>query len=52
MLTRKPEVYVPRYNHTRFERQSNQRIEMESTGPVFKASPLIDWFVNLFTVKT
>lgn len=44
--------YIHRHNHTRFERQSNQRIEMESTGRVFNASPLIDWFVNLFTVKT
>ena len=40
--------YIPRYNHTRFERQSNQRIKMESSGPVYSPRPLINWFVNLF----
>ena len=46
-MPRKPEVYVPRYNHVRFERQSNPRLEMVSSGPVYPLSPLANFFTNL-----
>jgi len=46
-MARKPEVYVPVYNHTRFERQSNQTYSMTSSGPVYTPRPLCDFFCNL-----
>ena len=41
--------YIPKYNHTRFERVSNPRLEMEGSGNLYNPfSRLLGWFINLF----